>query len=405
MTSTSAYTNSGNPETRMFIANNGNVGIGTTSPFSKLHIVGDLNAPALTINNNETWWSNGFSMALRNNQPNPSIFYFLQKAAGSGSYHPLTQGGDHLFLSMDQQNGVTGANGIVIGGWAQTAGLRIGTTSSNFSGNVGIGTAAPGPRLHVVGGNMGVNTGNGIGFRMEILGYNNSVGASAIYASGTDALRFAGDADSIAQRSFSFGYHTTNNPDLTWNARFIVSSFNGSIYPGVDNFANCGGSGNRWNSVFAVNGTIQTSDSNVKDAVSLSYGIHEILQMRTIKYKWKSQADLPEDDPAKNFEYYGFCADELAPLFPELVYNEDTSAPVQMNYSEILPVVVNALKEEHASAVTLKATVDSQAEQITTLQAANAATSSQMAALQEENTQMKSQIASLLSWAQTQGFS
>jgi hypothetical protein len=113
--------------------------------------------------------------------------------------------------------------------------------------------------------------------------------------------------------------------------------------------------------------------------------------MRTIKYKWKSQADLPEDDPTKNFEYYGFCADELAPLFPELVYNEDTSAPVQMNYSEIIPVVVNALKEEHASAVTLKATVDSQAEQITALQAANAATSSQMAAL--------------LAWAQTQGFS
>jgi hypothetical protein len=133
--------------------------------------------------------------------------------------------------------------------------------------------------------------------------------------------------------------------------------------------------------------------------------MNEILQMRTIKYKWKSQADLPEDDPAKNFEYYGFCADELAPLFPELVYNEDTSVPVQMNYSELLPVVVNALKEEHASAVTLKATVDSQAEQITALQAANAATSSQMAALQEENTQMKSQIASLLAWAQTQGFS
>ena len=106
--------------------------------------------------------------------------------------------------------------------------------------------------------------------------------------------------------------------------------------------------------------------------------------MRTIKYKWKSQVDLPDDDPMKNFEYYGFCADELVPLFPELVYNEDTTAPVQMNYSELLPVVVNALKEEHASTVALKETVDRQAEQIASLQ---------------------NKLDTLMAWAQTQGFS
>ena len=106
--------------------------------------------------------------------------------------------------------------------------------------------------------------------------------------------------------------------------------------------------------------------------------------MRTIKYKWKSQADLPDDDPKKNFEYYGFCADELAPLFPELVYNEDPTAPVQMNYSEILPVVVNAMKEQQVM--------------IVDLQAKNAALESQLASL-------SSSFAGLVAWATAQGYS
>jgi hypothetical protein len=348
MTSTSAYTNSGNPETRMFIANNGNVGIGTTAPGAPLHLFAPDSFP----------W--------------PFRLNYL-----SGPQFVIGNGGAPNIIILDTYNTITGT--------------RPPLCLNTSGGFVGIGTVVPGASLHVVGGNIGLNGANGIAFRMEIPNYNNSTGASAIYSSGTDALRFVGEADSNTQRPIVFGYHTVNDRNQTWNPKFSVNSFTGTIYPNADNSSSCGTSGNRWNSVFSANGVVQTSDSNVKDAVSLSYGIHEILQMRTIKYKWKSQADLPEDDPTKNFEYYGFCADELAPLFPELVYNEDTSAPVQMNYSEIIPVVVNALKEEHASAVTLKATVDSQAEQITALQAANAATSSQMAAL--------------LAWAQTQGFS
>ena len=412
MTSTSAFTNSGNPETRMFITNNGNVGIGTTSPFSKLHIIGDLNAPALTINNNETWWSNSFSILLRNNQPNPSFFYFLQKAAGSGSYHPLTQGGDHLFLSMDQQNGVTGANGIVIGGWAQTAGLRIGTTSSNFSGNVGIGTSTPAANLHVFGSTTFLDgassTATAGDFRLVVSKKRAVDVGSIIFSQGGNGVAsgFA-EIGLIENNNLSFGVNSTAGGYST-NRQMIIytTEVNTTHLAGLsDNGSDLGWAGKRWRVVWAVNGTIQTSDSNVKDAIPLSYGINEIIQMRTIKYKWKSQADLPDDDPSKNFEYYGFCADELAPLFPELVYNEDTSAPVQMNYSELLPVVVNALKEEHASAVVLKATVDSQAEQITALQAENTQLKSQMSSLQAANAATSSQMAALLAWAQTQGFS
>jgi hypothetical protein len=130
------------------------------------------------------------------------------------------------------------------------------------------------------------------------------------------------------------------NPLMTVNGNTAIK---GSIYPLNDNSFSCGTSGNRWNLVYAVNGAIQTSDEADKVSEPLPYGLREVEQMTTIKYRWKTQADLPDDDPTKAYEYYGVCARELDALFPELVYNE--SSPYQLNYSELVPVLVNAVKD------------------------------------------------------------
>lgn len=63
---------------------------------------------------------------------------------------------------------------------------------------------------------------------------------------------------------------------------------------------------------------------------------------------------LPDSDPTKDYEYYGFRADQLNPLFPELVYDEDPSASLGMSYSEIIPILVNGMKELHHENQTLK---------------------------------------------------
>jgi len=121
----------------------------------------------------------------------------------------------------------------------------------------------------------------------------------------------------------------------------------GSILPLSDNLYNIGGpTPNRFAAVYAVNGTIQTSDSNEKDLILLPYGLNEVLQIKTIMYKWKSQALLPNTVPEKNFQYYGVCADQLSNIFPELIYNEDPSVPMQLNYSELIPVLIKAVQEQ-----------------------------------------------------------
>lgn len=123
--------------------------------------------------------------------------------------------------------------------------------------------------------------------------------------------------------------------------------------------------------------------------------------MKTIMYKWKSQALLPDTDPAKNYQYYGVCADQLSAIFPELVYNEDPSVPMQLNYSEIIPVVVKAMQEQNVSIqeqstkIQQQATqIQKQATEITALQLTVASQSTQV--LQAQLTAQQIQIAQLM---------
>jgi hypothetical protein len=115
-----------------------------------------------------------------------------------------------------------------------------------------------------------------------------------------------------------------------------------SINPSVDNQFSIGNTAFRYTSVASVNGTLVTSDSKLKDSQPLTYGLNELLQVETIKYKWNN---LKDDDVTKDYQYYGCKADQLKNIFPELVYDEVPDTPLQMNYSELIPVCINAIKE------------------------------------------------------------
>lgn len=69
--------------------------------------------------------------------------------------------------------------------------------------------------------------------------------------------------------------------------------------------------------------------------------------MTCVKFKWKSQEELPDDNPERHFEYFGFKAENVRNIFQELVYDEGEKdgIPLQINYSKILPICVNTIKE------------------------------------------------------------
>lgn len=99
-----------------------------------------------------------------------------------------------------------------------------------------------------------------------------------------------------------------------------------------------------------------TSDSSWKEWVPLPYGLDDVLKVQTIMYKWKSQAEMSDDDPAKQYQYFGVCADQLNALFPELIYNEQK--PFQINYAELIPLCVNAIRDLDAKNAALQLQID-----------------------------------------------
>jgi hypothetical protein len=60
----------------------------------------------------------------------------------------------------------------------------------------------------------------------------------------------------------------TSTPGAKLDVVGIIQS--GGIIPTTDNTHLCGNSGKRWTAVYAVNGTIQTSDANEKDFASVA---------------------------------------------------------------------------------------------------------------------------------------
>lgn len=106
---------------------------------------------------------------------------------------------------------------------------------------------------------------------------------------------------------------------------------------------------NRWNTVYTINGVDQTSDMRHKKNVEqLGYGLSEIMKVNTITFDWKTSLK-----PHRNI---GFNAQQLQSVMPELVnVGDDADKTLSVNYGNITPVLVNAVKELQAEIDALKA--------------------------------------------------
>ena len=119
-------------------------------------------------------------------------------------------------------------------------------------------------------------------------------------------------------------------------------TMNANCCPMYDNVSTVGKALYRWASIWSANGTIQTSDATLKNYRPLCYGLNDIIKISTIQYSWKN---LHNSDITKDYQYYGFHAQNLSSIFPELVYSEEPNAPLQVNYTELIPITVNAIQE------------------------------------------------------------
>lgn len=144
------------------------------------------------------------------------------------------------------------------------------------------------------------------------------------------------------------------------------------ISPSLNGGADLGTSSFRWNTVYATNGTINTSDITLKTNINpLGYGLNEIMQLNPITYNWKSQTkgrtSIPQGDDELKI---GFSAQELLSVMPEVVethswvaadekgnFRKIKNDKLGVYYSDIIPVTVKAIQEQQNQIEELKAIV------------------------------------------------
>jgi len=113
----------------------------------------------------------------------------------------------------------------------------------------------------------------------------------------------------------------------------------GSFLPLANGTKDLGLAGNRWRTIFAQN-ALNTSDRRLKKNITdLPLGMNKISKIKTHTYAFKSD---PEEKA-----HYGVIAQELQKVLPELVYvGDDEQKTLSVNYIELIPILINAVKQQ-----------------------------------------------------------
>lgn len=111
-------------------------------------------------------------------------------------------------------------------------------------------------------------------------------------------------------------YHGVNESHGNTGGDFKISGW-GALLPASDNATILGYSSNRWTTVYAVNGTIQTSDGRLKDVELISDREIEVglrLAKSMVKYRWS-------DGSPNNKVHFGIIAQEVMLAFEDAGLN------------------------------------------------------------------------------------
>lgn len=219
-----------------------------------------------------------------------------------------------VFLGYDSRPSILGqTNEIVIGASSRGNGSNSVTlgntdiTKTILRGNVGIGTETPQAKLQVVGvvnisaSSAAVPTpANGLSFytglQVGVISCTNTAGANTDLYIGAGRTNFNGLGTGLVYSNG--GFLTSTNP----------------------------------------------SDERLKDKITdLNYGLNEILQLRPVTYNWKS-------DTAKQGKQFGFIAQEVQQVMPELVkeFKTEEGNRLGLDKEGIYAALVKAIQEQQA---------------------------------------------------------
>lgn len=425
------------------------VGIGTSSPSYKLHVTNDSSAaariggasnylelgeyasnssPAISYN------GSGASLPIRNGTSEVARFDSSGRLlVGTSSARANFLNASATGLSQVEGSGSGTSRGLfsVINNAASdypatlllgrsksdTVGSNTLTTNNNWCGRIGFmgndgsefvelasisGFVDGGSGSNDMPGRLSFRTtSDGAASPTERLRINKD-GYVQVQANSAGDVRFQFNGNGTRIQNTTSGGHMdfyTNSAvrnRFLYNGQGTVFSNQSRVYPETDNAVDLGSSGQRYDDVFATNGTIQTSDSRLKREVETSVlGIDFVKALRPVSYKWIEGKKVPivdgtdengdniyRTDADGNWVYesrdgarrhWGFIAQEVKQAVDDasvdfagwsLADKDDPDSTQSLRYEEFIAPLTKALQEAITKVETLETQNTAQQAQI-----------------------------------------
>ncbi len=307
-----------------------------------------------------------------------------------------------------QITGPTGAQSNVTGPTGpQVTGPTGPAFAGYFGGDVGIGTSGP----NYAGWAKALTIESSADTALEL--GSSRADASTVTIGGIEAnyrtnssghqriaqIKFRSDGSTANQRGGLIGFYTKADGSTSYLERMTIDAtgtaklgnlnVDGNAQPFADNTYSCGASGKKWTAVWATNGTIQTSDLNIKTDITIEpLGLDFILKLEPVSYKFKDttiteqvhrceEVEVKNEDGTTSREqvtiteevtrsfthhrkHHGFIAQQVLQSLTECnMISEDFAGyvdpkvngddgPLHLNYSEFIAPLIKSVQELHA---------------------------------------------------------
>jgi hypothetical protein len=295
------------PAERMRIDSSGNVGIGTTSPSTRLTV--------------SSSGANGLDLAVdQGNAVASARLFFTNGTAGQG-------------YSISNDTGSLKFNR------AATAGSSTGTESMRIdsSGNVGIGTSSP---ISVAKTSIKQAAGGGTGSTQLHLEQSNATDGYGLKCDSADGA--------LAFSRYSSGSYT-ERARIASNGDFTIAST--TLYitniPTTATAGNCLISAGEGNKFYRSTSSLKYK----RNVVDMQRGIADVQQLRPVNFNGVSDFD-------GNKLFAGFIAEEVEALnFKEFVIYDENGEPDGLQYANMVALLTKAIQEQQQMIETLQAEV------------------------------------------------
>jgi hypothetical protein len=376
-----------NPVERVRILANGNVGIGNTTPPIKLWVPATSTTTGIGVYNSDV------ALIIGNAAGGTNSGSIQVKAGGSSS----AIGATNYRLALNPDGGNVGI-GTVSSGYKLQVDAPDTTTAVNAAffqpglstgGNfthLFIGQSAGPSRCGAISfGNYGTNTTNV--FQLSL----NSAGGSTINITTTGVgIGTVSPAGGLHVRTTTQVSLYTEQYSGVGNQGSVIQCWNTNIFCAVlDNQMTCGWSSNRWTTVYATTGTINTSDSRQKMNISPSnLGLNFISNLNPVSYSWidggtpATEPNVVGARPGKR-TFYGFLAQDVKKTLDAMGTGDfagwtlddpkDPDSTQGLRYTEFIAPMVKAIKELSSENTALKQSLASATARLDSLESRLAA--------------------------------